>query len=87
MTLESIVPELAAEYKSWAAKAVKEADELRARIAELEAALTEAINEQCSECDDMECEDGGNCHVQKWTDALNKKKKGGVNLLNSKLNT
>lgn len=27
----------AAEYKSWAAKAVKEADELRAKIAELEA--------------------------------------------------
>lgn len=36
----------AAEYKSWAAKAVKEADELRARAAQIE----EAIQKFCREC-------------------------------------
>lgn len=36
-TLLATVENKASEYKSWAAKAVKEGDELRAKIAELEA--------------------------------------------------
>jgi uncharacterized coiled-coil DUF342 family protein len=46
----------AAEYKSWAAKAVKEADELRAKIAELEAennALAFSLKQMTDHADEL----------------------------------